>query len=162
MIRQLECGRCGVKFDRPSDRHLVDECITNLRERMDGLEMRLKMSILTQLNRWFPGRRFPKTDDASQVWTKTNGAKVYFITDDATGLIKIGRAMDVEQRLKGLQTGAPGQLRVLADMDGGAAGEADMHRRFAHLRVRGEWFSPGDDLLQFIEALAAATPEDGE
>jgi hypothetical protein len=29
-----------------------------------------------------------------------------------------------------------------------------LHRQFAHLRVRGEWFTPAPDLLAFIEPFA--------
>jgi hypothetical protein len=32
----------------------------------------------------------------------------------------------------------------------GADREAELHQRFRHLHVRGEWFRPGPDLLAFI------------
>jgi hypothetical protein len=63
---------------------------------------------------------------------------VYFIEAEGCSQIKIGHSTDPEQRLKILQVGHPGQLRILLTMNGGEAMEKALHARFAHLRVRGE------------------------
>jgi hypothetical protein len=44
-------------------------------------------------------------------------------------------------------------------MEGGRESEAAHHQRFAHLRVRGEWFRPDAELLEYIEH--HATPWSG-
>lgn len=87
---------------------------------------------------------------------KTRSSVVYFIEDPVEGSIKIGTAQDVQQRLKGLQTGHPRALAVLATTPGDNRLESELHERFAHLRIRGEWFRPEPDLLAFIDRLRAA------
>ena len=67
---------------------------------------------------------------------------VYFIQAETGGPIKIGVARDVLRRLDALQIGNPLTLRiigVITDVD--LYDERDMHNRFAHLRLRGEWFT---------------------
>jgi hypothetical protein len=83
---------------------------------------------------------------------------VYFIQLGSAGPIKIGYASNVRRRVHNLQTAHVGSLRVLATIHRPAldalALESEMHRRFGHLRLRGEWFSDGDDLLAFIKGLS--------
>jgi hypothetical protein len=73
---------------------------------------------------------------------------VYFISDGER--VKIGRSVNIESRLNALQTSTAVPLKLLAAIPGGGR-ERELHRRFAHLRIRGEWFRLGDDLRQFIE-----------
>lgn len=76
---------------------------------------------------------------------------VYFIQDeDEIGLIKIGKADNVEHRLKSLQVGCPMKLKVLAAVSGGAKLEAKLHQKFQHCRERGEWFNPVPELKRLI------------
>lgn len=69
---------------------------------------------------------------------------VYFIfCEDQPGLVKIGKANDVEQRLKCLQTARSSALRVLYRIASTMPYTLE-HRIHAFLRnrwVRGEWFS---------------------
>lgn len=68
---------------------------------------------------------------------------VYFVQcGEAGGPIKIGVTQDVDQRLSRLQVGCPIELTLLASIyvDDGEKLEADLHRRFATSRIRGEWF----------------------
>jgi hypothetical protein len=76
----------------------------------------------------------------------------YFIQAHC-GSIKIGRARNVEYRLKELQCANPHKLTLLAvALDGGR--EAEYHRRFAPHRTLGEWFEPHPDILAEIERLS--------
>lgn len=76
---------------------------------------------------------------------------VYFIQcDDA---VKIGIAVNVASRFMGIQVGSLKPLTLLAAVAGGFPEERAVHRRFAHLRVRGEWFSAAPELLTFIADL---------
>jgi hypothetical protein len=70
-------------------------------------------------------------------------------------MIKIGSSMQPEGRIRALQTGFPLDLEVLAVVSMEVADEYQTHQRFAHLRVRGEWFRSEPDLLAFIEAVKA-------
>lgn len=81
-------------------------------------------------------------------------SRVYFIKAETTGLIKIGCAVDPEARLRTLQTGCPDRLALLASMAGGQGDERALHERFASARIRGEWFSPREELVRFVEEIA--------
>lgn len=70
----------------------------------------------------------------------TGDVMIYFIQDSETGHIKIGHAADPERRLKQLQTGCPGKLILLCTVSGSKDDEAKIHKKFAHHRLRGEWF----------------------
>lgn len=75
---------------------------------------------------------------------------VYFIQAES-GPIKIGVAYDPAERLAGLQIAHFEQLSLRATLSGGLALETDLHSRFAHLNIRGEWFRPAPDLLAVID-----------
>lgn len=84
---------------------------------------------------------------------------VYFIR--AVGVnnapIKIGITNDLDGRLRALQTGSPHRYTVVglqkfADRAGAFRRETALHRQFAHLRLEGEWFKPGRDLLAYMHA----------
>lgn len=64
-------------------------------------------------------------------------ARVYFVLAAQARLIKIGFAANTAERLKSLQVGAPEPLRLLAELPGGPAREAELHRRFAAYRMQG-------------------------
>lgn len=80
-------------------------------------------------------------------------SSVYFIRDEATGLIKIGRATDPWVRLSHIQCHCPGQLTMLALEDGAADREAELHAQFRSDRQRGEWFRAGPELTAYIASL---------
>ncbi len=65
---------------------------------------------------------------------------VYFVRSGFVGDVKIGTAIDVAKRIRGMQTGHPQKLRILRVVEGGRAEEAALHQRFAEFRTGGEWF----------------------
>lgn len=75
---------------------------------------------------------------------------VYFIRAGESGPIKIGTAKDPRRRLAGLQTSTAVPLHILAAMAGDRTAEQRLHQRFQHLRLRGEWFVPEPELLEYI------------
>ena len=76
---------------------------------------------------------------------------IYFTRDEVTKLVKIGfTARDGEDRLRDFQTGCPGQLVLLLQIEGSKQDEAAWHERFAEARERGEWFQPVPELLLAI------------
>lgn len=82
---------------------------------------------------------------------------VYFVqamTDEAP--IKIGISWDVYHRFHNLRTASPFELELLGTITGGKEREQEIHRRFAHLRMRGEWFRPAPELLAFIDEVLPA------
>lgn len=84
---------------------------------------------------------------------------IYFIQCGKNGPIKIGSSDEPDKRMEQLQVGCPYELKMLwkyrengdntADYE---TREVDIHKKFQHERVRGEWFHPSRDLVNFISA----------
>jgi hypothetical protein len=72
----------------------------------------------------------------------------YIIQGISHGPVKIGRAEDVADRVKTLQTGHHDELRVLLVLDGDR--ESELHKRFRRDRIRGEWFRWSVDIETFV------------
>jgi hypothetical protein len=101
------------------------------------------------------------------VW-RTSGT--YFVRRGDPGLIKIGRTVELLQRLQTLQGQSDLPMVLLGFVSTWAHEvfpgyperwqhtEMILHRRFAHIRAEGEWFYPEPDLLAFIAE--HATPVD--
>lgn len=79
---------------------------------------------------------------------------VYFVGAEE-GLIKIGFATKVKDRLASLQTGSPVRLMVLATRPGCITQETAYHQQFAAYRVHGEWFERSPAIMSEIESLNA-------
>ncbi len=80
---------------------------------------------------------------------------IYFILNEKSHAVKIGRAKDVEKRLKSLQTANCNQLKLLKTIKVGGSQEArelenSLHQKFTHLRLLGEWFKAETELLDFL------------
>jgi len=76
---------------------------------------------------------------------------VIYFAQLPTGVIKIGYTDDLNSRMAQLQDHYGCGLDVLHVLPGDRLAEADMHRKFAHLRFgRSEQFRPAADLMEFI------------
>jgi hypothetical protein len=76
---------------------------------------------------------------------------VYFIQGEITKNIKIGFSDDPKIRIKGHQTGSGEKLDLLKAVKGCKADETEIHNKFKHLKIRGEWFRPEKELFEYIE-----------
>jgi Meiotically up-regulated gene 113 len=76
---------------------------------------------------------------------------IYFIQAGENGPIKIGLAIQPETRKKKLQTAHYEELRIIGILDGNEETEKQLHMQFAEYRIRGEWFHPSHEILQFID-----------
>lgn len=86
---------------------------------------------------------------------------VYFIQSGDAGPIKIGFTSGCPlDRMANLQTGCPDELRLVAHARGTADDERELHKRFAHLRLRGEWFQAKPELVEFIRGIRFAKRDD--
>jgi hypothetical protein len=83
-------------------------------------------------------------------------AFVYFIRGG--DLIKIGTSANPAGRLREMQTGNAMELSLIGTFQGGRRQERELHMRFAHLRVRGEWFRAEEDLQKEIDRLISSAP----
>lgn len=92
----------------------------------------------------------PRVDHPRRATSRPHKQWVYFIQCTA-GPIKIGVAVDVEERLRTLQCGSPFELRLIARVPGGYDLEADLHRRLCEHRLHGEWFANTPVVLRVLE-----------
>lgn len=83
-------------------------------------------------------------------------SKIYLlecVNDLSETTYKIGyTSSDVNKRIKSLQTGNPGIISVLSifETEYGQKVERALHRRYSHLRLKGEWFHlEPENLLSF-------------
>lgn len=71
-------------------------------------------------------------------------SRVYLIGVAESPVVKIGKAVNVEQRRKSLQTSSPHKLVTRWATPGGHTLERWLHAEFDEFRVEGEWFDFGD------------------
>jgi hypothetical protein len=64
--------------------------------------------------------------------------------------VKIGYTRDLKARISALQTGNATPIEVLLAFDGPIAVEKYLHNRFDDLRIRGEWFTYGSAIRQWL------------
>jgi hypothetical protein len=85
------------------------------------------------------------------VWNRAAAPKnyVYIIQGERGTEVKVGFTVDVDKRLKELQTGNPKVLHPLIILLAPPEVERQYHRQLAKSRVNGEWFS-GPEVDQFI------------
>lgn len=81
------------------------------------------------------------------------GPYMYFVEGATTGLVKIGFAAHVGERVASLQTGCAEELRLVAAVSGTKAIEREAHKIFVGFRVIGEWFRREGALDLFIASL---------
>lgn len=92
--------------------------------------------------------------------TSTNSKIIYAVQmiDGINDYVKIGQTTAFIGRLEALRCSSPYPLKVivtfLAD-DFIQAEETVIHQKFAHLRVRREWFKPEKELLDWLRKRAA-------
>jgi Meiotically Up-regulated Gene 113 (MUG113) protein len=89
-------------------------------------------------------KRFGKNETA-----KNDLGVVYFI--ESGDFVKIGYTRCPQERAKKMFTDCPIEPRLLHAEPGTFKSEKTLHRHFAHLHARGEWFRKGPDLLEYIE-----------
>ena len=78
---------------------------------------------------------------------------VYFIRAGESQMVKIGIAADPKQRMNDLQVGNHERLALIGKFKTGTdpwQEERNLHRRFAHLALHGEWFRLGPEIESFI------------
>lgn len=83
---------------------------------------------------------------------------VYFVRGG--DWVKIGRSTDVIARVRDLQTTSPLDLRIAVIVHGDNRLESRLHRRFASLHIRGEWFRCEPPLSSLIEEMIATDRSD--
>ena len=76
---------------------------------------------------------------------------IYFIqAGGPTGPIKIGWAIDPEERLKQLQSGNDRVLEIIGTIPGTVRDEKALHAKFSSDRIKGEWFRCTSDVVSLM------------
>lgn len=88
----------------------------------------------------------PTYFEAAKSSHKSTAIKTYFFKNPITGLIKIGRTIDIKTRKQSVQCGAGIDLVVIAVIEGDI--ENELHKQFADYREHGEWFNDTDGLIE--------------
>ncbi|NJM47628.1 MAG: GIY-YIG nuclease family protein [Alkalinema sp. RU_4_3] len=83
---------------------------------------------------------------------------IYFILNEDSDAIKIGRAKDLAKRMNALQTSSPAKLKLIKSVQVEGVKEAheleqSLHRQFHEIRLAGEWFKAEANLLEYINQL---------
>lgn len=86
-------------------------------------------------------------------------SSIYFILNEDSQAIKIGRTKNLEQRIQALQTSSPNPLKLLKSIQLSSEQEADeleqlLHERFGDFRMEGEWFKAETGLMEYVEQIA--------
>lgn len=82
--------------------------------------------------------------------SRRNKGWIYFVKARQDGPIKIGWTVDPQKRLAQLQTGSHVRLFILGTIEGSSAGESTLQKRWAQYRIRGEWFEPVPEIIEFV------------
>jgi len=75
---------------------------------------------------------------------------VYFIKNPNTGLIKIGKAKNVFERIHALMVEHKTDLRILGTIEGYQQKENELHEKFAVYNNHLEWFNPAEEIIEYI------------
>lgn len=83
---------------------------------------------------------------------------VYFIFNEDSNAIKIGRSQNLQRRLMSLQTSSPAKLKLIKSVQVEGDKEAQkleqsLHNKFREIRLAGEWFKAETHLLEYISQL---------
>ncbi len=83
---------------------------------------------------------------------------IYFILNEDSNAIKIGRAKDLAKRMNALQTSSPAKLKLIKSVQVAGGKEAheleqSLHKKFSEIRLAGEWFKAEASLLDYIGQL---------
>lgn len=145
-IRELKCTRSFA-----SKGSHVDECIPVYQHMMHMLDEEIKNTTYIADARKHGAARPDWLARAGLNGYAKSFTYIYFIVCGATGAVKIGRADDVKKRLSGLQVSSPGKLSLLCHFRAPSVFEGVLHTIFSKSRIRGEWFSITDALLDLAE-----------
>jgi len=80
---------------------------------------------------------------------------VYFVEAVGTNRIKIGITTNLSRRFYSLETDSPYKLNLIYAFPGYRNKEKEIHEKFKHLCVKGEWFKYADEIKDYILKLSS-------
>lgn len=99
-----------------------------------------------------------KSGQLDSAWTEFRAERsdlwlTYYIRARGTGDIKIGKSNHVRQRMISLWTGASRGLDLIACYPASVNHEAEIKEEFSSLRLCGEWYRAGGELLTHLQLI---------
>lgn len=116
------------------------------------------LDVTRQLNLMF--MRAWRSGDLDATWSEYRKTApdlwlTYYIRARGMGDIKIGKSNHLRSRFLALFTGASRGLDLVACYPSSKYHEAELKEEFASLRLTGEWFRPGNELLTHLSLIGA-------
>lgn len=95
----------------------------------------------------------PESRDSDYSFYSGGSGFVYFVRAGESDRYKIGlTSTSVKQRMRGIETNSPLPISLIKSIKVNDVGlcETWMHRRFCHLRVKGEWFEMSENQARAV------------
>ena len=134
---------------RKSKRALARKKMYKLRKRAEavGLDPLGKKPTSLEKDNWIKEIEYLESEKELEVKNLHNKLEsyigidaVYVVRSGISNIYKIGHSSDVTKRIKGLSTGNPEPLHVIAVSPGGKDLEKKIHSQFKDFNQKGEWF----------------------
>jgi len=86
---------------------------------------------------------------------------IYVIEEGLNGPLKIGTTVNLEERLKTLQSGNSKQLNIIMSFKGDSKLESKIHKDLAEFKIRekGEWFYRNEKVFLYLNKLSPIEPK---
>lgn len=96
-----------------------------------------------------------KKDKKHEIVREERKGYVYFLLWQERNLVKIGNSNNPKRRTMEIKTQIFGTTTLLkvVETENPSREEKEYHKKFHHLKVKGEWFKYDDNLKNFIEKL---------
>lgn len=170
------CNTCSVELTdenwnaswKEIGRTQCKSCCNPNRKELNPARMYVNGKYISKKHPLYKAGRYKSFNDAAfsslENYTTTKEGSVYIISNKAwPDWIKIGMAVDAEDRLKGYQTGSPMRdysLEFYLSFDDRRKAESKVHKKCKKLgfEFNGEWFKmPVNKAKQIIEELHGAS-----
>lgn len=107
--------------------------------------------------RTFSHKLFMQDDTPVKLIHKFSKPHVYFMQAVKDGSIKIGASIHPEIRRKQIRYQKKQDLRILGIIpSGGYELEKELHEKFRERNIKGEWFKPSDEIIEYLEQAVAS------
>lgn len=100
----------------------------------------------------------PATVYKKDLYTMTSSiaqSYVYFFHDPIRNIIKIGKSVDIAHRIQAVARQNNSELNFEGYILGSYREEKQLHKKFNHLRLQGEWFSYSYEIKEYISQHAS-------
>jgi hypothetical protein len=99
-------------------------------------------------------RQFQSTAKFTGAYRRVHERLIYVVQFGVGTPLKIGSSADIGARLSKMSVDHYNEPNMLYLAHGGFREEKALHRRFAKHRVRGEWYRPDGEILDWCESQA--------